>query len=121
MKVAGFGYRREAGLSSLAELLDRVSLTFGHIDALAALADKSELVTSLGCERNLPVLIIRNDRISGSDTLTQSPHSQRTRGTGSVAEALAMEGAGEGACLMAPREISEDRMATCAVASGENP
>jgi cobalt-precorrin 5A hydrolase len=50
--------------------------------------------------------------------LTQSHHSQRVKNTGSVAEALAVTGAGEGAHLLGRRVVSEDRMATCAVAVG---
>ncbi len=49
-------------------------------------------------------------------TLTDSRHSRQSRGTGSVAEAVALLAAGPGARLLGPRLISTDRRATTAVA-----
>lgn len=116
MTVAGFGYRRETPLSSLVEVLERMIHSYGPVDRLAALADKAELVQLLGAERGLPVVLIENDACGEVETLTQSPHSQQARNTGSVAEALALLGAGQGSRLLGSRQISEDRMATGAIA-----
>jgi len=118
MKVAGFGYCAGACLASMEELLNRLEQSFGAVDGLAAVSDKSELVQALGRKRGLPVMIIDNEALSGVDTLTASPYSMRARQTGSVAEAVALLAAHDGACLMGPRQISTDRKATCALAQG---
>ncbi|MEM1429934.1 MAG: cobalamin biosynthesis protein, partial [Pseudomonadota bacterium] len=49
-------------------------------------------------------------------TATQSGASRGSYGTGSVAEAAALAAAGPGARLLAPRSVSDDRLATCALA-----
>ena len=116
MTVAGFGHRRAASLSSLADTLEQLIQSYGPVDRLAALPDKAELVLRLGAERGLPVVLIGNDDCRKVETLTHSSHSQQARQTGSVAEALALLGAGPGARLLGPRQISRDRMATGAIA-----
>ncbi|MFL1467114.1 cobalamin biosynthesis protein [Marinobacter sp. DUT-3] len=116
MTVAGFGHRRGAQLSSLAEVLERLIQHYGQVDRLVALADKAELVQLLGAERGLPVVLIEGDVCVGVETLTRSRHSQHAKNTGSVAEALALLGAGQDSRLLGPRQISADRMATGAIA-----
>lgn len=91
------------------------------ITALAAPHDRVELLTALAEWFGLALIGIPSDRLLTLVTPTQSDHSRRARGTGSVAEAVALAGAGPGARLLLPRLIGPDRMATCAVAIGENP
>ena len=69
-----------------------------------------------------PCLISINDRAASLNTatvITQSEASFRRYGTGSVAEATALLAAGKGARLIAPRVVSSDGMATCAIAEGK--
>ncbi len=116
MIVMGLGHRREAGLSSLADVFESLTQRYGPVESLVALADKAEWVQLLGAERGLPVVLVEDKDCGGVETLTRSPYSQREKNTGSVAEALALLGAGPGSRLLGPRQISNDRMATGAIA-----
>ncbi|MBN8294778.1 cobalamin biosynthesis protein [Rhodobacter sp. NTK016B] len=112
MIVAGFGFSTRATLASLQGAL---AATGGTPGALATLADKAPALAPLARKMNLPLI-----EVSGPlpDTPTQSPASLSARGTGSVAEACALAAAGPGAYLMAPRAVSPDGLATCALAKG---
>lgn len=118
MIVAGFGFRKGAGLGSLRDALDRAS-EGRDVSALATAADKAdglrELATSLGAE----VIAVDAAELAAMATITRSAASNRARGVGSVAEAAALAGAGRGAALLGARAVSGDRMATCALAVGD--
>ena len=115
--VAGFGFRSAATEASLADALAR---TGGTPQALAAPEDKAQtpLFRRFAAAQHLPVVAIDTARLTAQTTATRSPASAAARGTGSVAEAAALAAAGPGATLLAPRAISEDRCATCALARG---
>lgn len=116
MIVAGFGFRTGASLASLRDALAR----HGAVPAthLATVQDKVEALAPLACEMGLPLIGIGAEVLAATVTPTASDASKRARGTGSVAEAAALAAAGAGACLLHPRRISKDRMATCAIAQG---
>jgi cobalt-precorrin 5A hydrolase len=118
MKVAGFGYRRGAKLTSLVEALELAIQSYGQVDRLAASSEKFDRVKKLSVARDVPVEMVEASTLAEVTTLTQSQASLREKGTGSVAEAAALSAAGAGARLLGPRVISSDRMATCAVAEG---
>ncbi|SEO49447.1 cobalt-precorrin 5A hydrolase [Salinihabitans flavidus] len=122
MIVAGFGYRAAATAESLRDALTRAS-DGRRVDRLAAPRDKAAApcLTALACELGLSVLPIDADTLLRPDTPTQAPRVLQARGTGSVAEASALAGAGPGARLLCQRQISCDRLATCALAEGETP
>ena len=110
MRVAGFGFRKAAGLDSL---LAALGLAGGKVDALATVEGKSEGLTELGMCLNLPVIAVPQSRLSqrqGSDRVRQ------LYGTGSVAEASALAAAGVGAVLVVGRVTSPDGMAVVAIA-----
>lgn len=92
------------------------------VTALAAPDDKCDApcFRVLAAHLDLPILPIPADRIETAWTVTQSPRVRAERGTGSVAEAAALAAAGPGARLLAAREISEDRLATCSIAIGNS-
>lgn len=112
MIVAGFGYRSGATIASLRAALALAQAGAPPVTHLATLADKLPLLAGLG----LPTLVA--DDLAGVSTPTLSPASLAARGTGSVAEAAALVAAGPGARLLVARQISPDRMATCAIAQG---
>jgi cobalt-precorrin 5A hydrolase len=118
MIVAGFGFRKGAGLGSLRDALDRAS-GGRQVSALATAADKADglraLATSLGAE----LIAVDAAELAAMATVTQSATSHRARGVGSVAEAAALAGAGRGAALLGARVVSGDRKATCALAIGD--
>ena len=118
IKVAGFGFRSEAPLTSLAQALDQLIEQYGAIDQLAAAHSMLPLVQQLGRLRSLEVVAVADTELSTVATLTHSTQSLQARGTGSVAEAVALLAAGPGATLLGPRILSADRQATAALAEG---
>lgn len=117
MIVAGFGFRATATVNSLQSALSRVQ--GAHVvEALAAPADKCSApgLQGLSQRLNLPVLPISATVLQAQETQTRSAISQDHRNSGSVAEAAALAAAGPDATLIAPRQISEDRLATCSLA-----
>jgi cobalt-precorrin 5A hydrolase len=121
MIVAGFGFRASATVASLQSALSLA--TDGAIDALAAPDDKctAPCLTDLSNTTGLPILPVSAEALANVKTTTQSAHSLRTRGTGSVAEAAALAAAGPDAKLLTIRHISDDNLATCAIATGPTP
>jgi len=120
MTVAGFGFRAAAKTASLRDALEKAGGPEG-VSALAAPADKARAVclTDLAAALSLPIRAVAAEDLSAIATPTQAPRVLAARGTGSVAEAAALAAAGPGARLLAPRHISTDRMATCAIATGD--
>lgn len=120
MIVAGFGFRASATLGSLRSALGMVADP-GAITALATADDKATAAcfTALVRALNLPVHAIAAVDIAAMATFTQSPRVRQERATGSLAEAAALAAAGDGARLIAPRQISQDGKATCALAIGD--
>ena len=118
MIVAGFGFRGAATASSLQAALTATKQT--QVDALAAPDDKaqSKVFQEFASETALPVLEISAEQMQSVETATQSDHSNTHRGTGSVAEACALAAAGPQAKLITHRQVSPDRLATCAIAIG---
>lgn len=121
MIVAGFGFRAAAQTASLrdaydAARADRVAGCFSTLTNKAGHAGFQELAEMLGSEMCAVSLGDMQDVI----TPTQSAASQRAYGVGSVAEAAALAAAGPNAKLLAPRVVSADGLATCALAEGGN-
>ncbi len=119
MIVAGFGFSSSATVASLRSALEQAA-DGQSVDALATVSDKDGHAALLAFAETVALRIhfIRADQLAGQRTLTCSPRSRATYGTGSVAEASALAAAGHGARLISPRQISDDRLATCAVAIG---
>ncbi|OWV29861.1 cobalamin biosynthesis protein [Halomonas campaniensis] len=118
LRIAGFGFRREATVGSLGQALDQLVEHYGAIDKLAAAHSMLSLVEELGRLRGIEVIAVVDAELATVTTLTHSEQSLQARGTGSVAEAVALLAAGPGATLLGPRIISVDRQATAALAEG---
>lgn len=116
MIVAGFGFRASASADSLADAYGRAG---GGAGRLATAADKAqtEAMIAFSTRAAVPLVGVLPGELSKQATLTLSTASQDQRNVGSVAEAAALAAAGPGARLLAPRVISADRLATCALAS----
>lgn len=124
--VAGFGFRVAATEASLADALSGALAHAGQGGPVAALAtarDKAASAVFSGFARRagLPAHAIDAPDLARQRTRTLSAPSLAARGTGSVAEAAALAAAGPGARLLAPRHVSGDGMATCALAEGTGP
>lgn len=120
MIVAGFGFRAATDVVSLQDAFARAA-GGTRVTALATAADKatSPAFRQLAQALALPIHAIAQSDLTSIETQTQSAAALAARETGSVAEASALAAAGQGARLLAPRQISTDRMATCALAQGE--
>jgi len=119
MIVAGFGFRAAATADSLRDALARAAGE-RRVSVFAAPEDKAQAscLRELAGEMGARVHAVTPDHLSRQTTATDAPRVCAARGTGSVAEAAALAAAGPGAQLLAPRHISADRLATCAIAMG---
>ena len=118
MIVAGFGMRTDVTEASLQDALDQTGYA---PDAIATVADKAgfDAFQAFATARKLPIQTVLQDSLDHAQTQTQSQASLHHRGTGSVAEAAALIAAWTGATLLSTRKISNDRLATCAIAITE--
>ena len=116
MIVAEFGFRVGASVDALRAALGAAQQGHPRVEALAAPDDKLALVSQLAQAMRVPVIAVSPRSLQKTSTPTRSVASLKARATGSVAEAAALVAAGPGACLLTPRHISSDRMATCAIA-----
>lgn len=119
MSVAGFGFRQSATLDSLRSALAAVDAM--GVTALATPTDKAQhpAFHALATALSLPVIAVDATAMQAVKTHTRSAKVQQKRGTGSVAEACALVAAGPEAQLLHTRVVSDDRLATCAVATGD--
>lgn len=115
--VAGFGFRAGTGLAALREVLALAQEGHPRVTHLATARDKTGALGPLAEALGLPVTGISPEALAAAPTITRSAASLAARHVGSVAEASALAAAGPGARLLAPRQISADRMATCAIAA----
>lgn len=118
MRVAGFGFRKGAGVESLLGALEAAGGAV-DLDAIATVEAKAELLGLLGDQLGLDVTLVPVTALPDQPVRTQSEKSQRLFVTGSLSEAVALYAAGAGAELIAARAISPDKMATCAIANGD--
>lgn len=121
MICAGFGFRRAASVDSLHDAYAKASES--GADRLATVNEKagSEPFLEFARTLGLPVDSIGAEALRRQTTETASAASRAAFGTGSVAEASALAAAGPGARLIRPRVVSDDGMATCALAEGGKP
>ena len=114
MRVAGIGFRPAASLAALSDALDRA----GPADALATIHAKAQapVIVALARARGLPLIGVK---VAGIATPTQSARVIAMLGTGSLAEAAALAALGPGARIVTPRTVSQDGMATAAIAEGD--
>jgi cobalt-precorrin 5A hydrolase len=119
--VAGFGFRQAARAEDfaavLAAALDAADLPAGALSAIAVPAEKRAAAAEAFADRcGLPLLAVpRNDMLAAaSGCVTHSARSAAAFGVPSVAEAVALAGAGPGAKLVQARV--ETAVVTCALA-----
>ncbi|TMV87524.1 cobalamin biosynthesis protein [Thioclava sp. BHET1] len=116
--VAGIGFRSAAPLASLIALIEALE---APIAALATTQDKADQPQTRALARalGLPLLAITPERIAAQSTHTRSARVIARIGAGSLAEAAALAACGPGARLLIARRISPDRMASAALATGD--
>jgi cobalt-precorrin 5A hydrolase len=118
MIVAGFGFRKGAGMEALAAAL---IATGGRPDVLATAADKiGPAMVALAGRMGLPLHAIALADLDQPDAAPSSHAPARYHGR-SLAEAAALAAAGPGARLIARRVPSPCGTATCALAERTDP
>jgi len=120
MIVAGFGFRTAAGQDSLRAALDLVGGPRPDVLATALGKQHNAGLLALAQQMKIPIHAVPPEVLGQQTTHTHSSAAQGTYGTGSVAEAAALAAAGPNARLITPRQISPDRMASCAIAQGDD-
>lgn len=118
MIVAGFGFRSDAGMSSLRAAFMLAQQGHPPVTHLATVQGKLAALAPLADELGLPLAGVEPAALAAVPTMTRSTASLAAYGAGSVAEASALAAAGADARLLGPRHISPDRMATCVIAQG---
>ncbi len=120
MITAGFGFRKDASLGSLEDAYLKACQSaepqfFATVDEKAT----AEAFRLFAETRGMPVKALPRDVLAEQSTTTQSRAAKDRFGTGSLAEAAALAAAGPGARLLTLRQISADKLATCALAIRE--
>ena len=117
MIVAGIGCTSRATLAEMSAIVAQMAQG-RSLAKLACLEMRAPQVLPLARALNLPLLALPRAALAGIATPTQSARIDAEFGTGSVAEACALLGAGTGAQIVAIRQISGAGQATCALAEG---
>jgi cobalt-precorrin 5A hydrolase len=117
VRVAGFGFRKGAGVESLLAALEAAGGAEG-VGRITTVVDKAgaEVFQALADRLGLPVEAVPREALRWVAVETQSEKSEAMYGTGSLSEATALIAAGPKARLLAARAISPDSLATCAIA-----
>lgn len=116
MRIAGIGFRDEAGIASLLDALERAGAAGTGRLALPTRKAAHPLAAELQ-RRGYTLTWVADAELAATPTPTESTVSRRTYGTGSVAEACALAALGAGARLAGLRALSADRLATAALAT----
>ena len=118
-RIAGFGFRKDTNLDSLLDALMMAGGPAG-LTALTTVAAKADAhcMHALAERLALPITPVAAEDLACAEVATISQKSINMYGTGSVSEAAALIAAGAGAKLLAPRTLSADKRATCAIAEG---
>jgi cobalt-precorrin 5A hydrolase len=121
--VIGVGFREAASAQSIGEVLASVAAHAAMPGAACAIAVPEDKAAHIGLRiaaqaNELPIETVDASAMRRADPqgATRSPRVTRHRGVGSVCEAAALAGAGNGARLVVTRMVSTDRHATAAAA-----
>ena len=121
----GVGGRKGVDALALAALVREAATSCGAETAgatVAALAGRANEDEFRGAAEMLGarfvLLPLETLQARAAELLTHSPRVEAMFGVGSLVEALALAGAGEGSCLLAPR-LATERLA-CAIAEAQN-
>ena len=119
--IAGFGFRSMANIDSLVNALNKASAQH-KIAGFSAPEDKinHSALRELARIYGLPLFAVENELMKSMETVTKSTVVIEKRQTGSVAESAALAFFNGPAKLLEPRKISDDGLAVCAIAEGEN-
>ena len=117
MNVLGLGFRASATLDSFKTGVSGTNF-LDKIDLIAVPHDKikNPMLIRFASFKGLDLMPISEESMSLQTTDTISQYSKLYKSVGSVAEAVALAGAGKNSILIVTRVISEDRLVSAAVA-----
>lgn len=123
MRVAGFGFRKGAGLGSLRAALAAALAVAGDapLAALATAGDKTAALAPLADLLALPLHAIPPDRIASETRATPNALVPARYGHRSLSEAACLVAAGPTARLIVASTASPDGLASCAIAESPEP
>ena len=122
MRIVGIGFRGAASTASLNDALTRVLLASGEVGFDAVVTEsakaRTDVFRTFAQALGVPGIGVTQADLAQMITPTQSARIQDKFGTGSLAESAALAAAGPQARLVVERVVSEDGMATAALAEG---
>lgn len=115
--IVGFGLRQSATIASLQDAFLKVAENL-PVSAISTLTDKAMLPAFSEFSRlmGMPIILLDKKNLEGVKTQTRSELIEKKFGVGSVAEAVAIAAKEPFGQLYRKRQISEDELATAAVA-----
>ncbi|WP_169546401.1 cobalamin biosynthesis protein [Sneathiella aquimaris] len=113
----GIGFRSDATLASFEDVYEKVNSGF-HICGVATLSGKEKTPAFIQfiSEMDVPVSVHSRESLGRFKTPSVTVKSVEIYGVSSVAEASALAAAGPSSRLCGKRQVSDDGMATAAIA-----
>ena len=118
--IAGFGFQNSVTEKSFNDLKSKFMLRY-NISFVATTSEKSKTKAFVDFARknNFKIICVSHKDLIGIETITHSDKSKRYKDTDCFCEAVALIAAGGNAKIIQTREISDDRLATIAIAEYE--
>ena len=115
--IAGFGFQKSVTERSFNDLKNKFMLKY-NVSLVATTSEKSKTKAFVDFARknNFKIISVSQKDLIGVRTITQSDKSKKYKDIDCFCEAVALIAAGENAKIIQKREISDDRLATIAIA-----
>ena len=118
--IAGFGFQNSVTEKSFNDLKSKFMLRYS-ISFVATTSEKSKTkaFVDFAQNNNFKIISVSHKDLTGIKTPTQSQNSKKYKDIDCFCEAVALKTAGENSKIIQKREISDDRLATIAIAGYE--
>ena len=118
--IAGFGFQNSATEKSFNDLKSKFMLRH-NISFVATTSEKSKTKAFVDFARNnnFKIISVSHKDLIGIKTPTKSQNSKKYKDIDCFCEAVALKTAGENSKIIQKREVSDDRLATIAIAEYE--
>tara|TARA_B100001250_G_scaffold398652_1_gene407156 strand:+ start:2585 stop:2959 length:375 start_codon:yes stop_codon:yes gene_type:complete len=115
--IAGFGFQTSVKESSFNDLSEKFMKKY-NVSLIATTIEKSQTQAFIDFAKrnNFKIVPVNNKDLQKIATLTKSNASKKYKDTDCFCEAVALVAAGENSKIIHPQEISNDRLATIAIA-----
>ena len=118
--IAGFGFQKSVTERSFNDLKNKFMLKY-NVSLVATTSEKSKTkaFVDFAQNNNFKIISVSHKDLTGIKTPTQSKNSKKYRDIDCFCEAVALKAAGENSKIIQKRKISDDRLATIAIAEYE--